>query len=54
MNRLQKAIETLKGYCDKQISCEKCKFTTDVGCFFVNCVCPCDWDSAEILLKHKD
>lgn len=40
---VKKAFETLKGYCNKHSSCEKCRFKNEDGsCELQNI--PCDWE----------
>ena len=43
MNRIDKAVRVLSGYCAKQYDCEKCRFSIgDVGCKLKENV-PVDW-----------
>ncbi len=41
---VDRAIDTLRGYCSKVPRCEKCRFVTpDGGCPFNQEIPPCDW-----------
>lgn len=43
MNRIDKAVRVLSGYCAKQYDCEKCRFSIGgVGCKLKENV-PVDW-----------
>ena len=50
---LKKALEYLKGYCNKHPFCDHCKLYHDDGCVFYNKVPPVDWD-VEKMLQEKD
>lgn len=41
---IEKAIDTLKGYCLKHATCDNCRFKIDNDCFFERNTMPCDWD----------
>lgn len=44
--RIEKAIEYIKGYCDKHSSCEKCRLYSDDNKCIVQDI-PCDWECKE-------
>ena len=43
-NKVDKAFETIKGYCNKQMTCKNCRFNTEEECYFRRGVIPCDWN----------
>lgn len=40
---LTKAVERIKGYCLKQVGCDKCRFNSDFGCALRETI-PADWE----------
>lgn len=42
-NRVDKAIATIRGYCDKVVLCDKCRYSMDGGCPFTDSCIPSDW-----------
>lgn len=43
-DRIDKAVETLKGYCDKHTECRNCRFSDEKGyCNFEKGKIPSDW-----------
>lgn len=44
-SRLEKAIEYIKGYCNKHVDCDKCKLKViETGFCKLEDKVPCDWD----------
>ena len=41
---VDRAIDTLRGYCSKVPTCGKCRFSTDGQCPFMQETPPCDWE----------
>lgn len=47
-DRVDKAVEIIKGYCLKHTNCEKCRFRGENGyCMFEGGDVPCDWSDTE-------
>lgn len=43
--RIKKAVEIIKGYCGKQIKCEKCRFfIAETGLCQLNEFIPVEWE----------
>lgn len=41
-SRVEKAVKILKGYCDKQVDCDKCKFKIENEMCMLQERVPCD------------
>lgn len=56
MNSIKKALEYIKGYCDKHYDCDSCKLAhKEQICFLRNQdEPPADWDIDEILRKEGE
>lgn len=51
-SRIDKAIEYIRGYCDKHTDCEKCRLHDDeVGCFLHNSI-PAEWKTPSEMRKQ--
>lgn len=43
-HRVDRAIERIKGYCSKVITCSQCRYVDEDGdCPFAKSIIPCDW-----------
>lgn len=44
-DRIDKAVDTIRGYCAKVTNCDKCRYRqgTDGSCPFMKETPPCDW-----------
>jgi hypothetical protein len=44
-DRIDKAVETIKGYCTKHFNCETCRFyeKESYDCVLSKNIPPCDW-----------
>ena len=52
MMTIKKALQTIKGYCEKHISCDRCQLRGDLQCLLEEDI-PADWDVDEMLKKRK-
>lgn len=43
MSAIDKAFYRLKGYCDKRVGCEGCRFSSENGCVLTYNL-PVDWE----------
>ena len=43
-DRIDRAVETIRGYCGKVKHCDDCRFISEDGnCLFMDDTPPCDW-----------
>lgn len=43
-DRIDRAVETIRGYCGKVKHCDDCRFISEDGnCLFMDDTQPCDW-----------
>ena len=56
MNNIKKALEYIKGYCNKHYDCDSCKLADKNECCFLReqNEPPADWDINKILEKEKE
>ena len=56
MNSIKKALEYIKGYCNKHYDCDSCKLADKIEqCFLRNQnEPPADWDIDKMLGKEKE
>lgn len=53
-NCVDKAIAIIRGYCNKNASCDTCRYGIGKGnCPFTDGTLPCDWDADEMTYAHK-
>lgn len=41
---LELAFYRLKGYCEKRVGCDKCRFSDGDGCILASGMIPADWE----------
>lgn len=49
---IKKALQTIKGYCEKHTSCSRCPLQSGVHCLLEEYI-PADWDVDEMLKKQR-
>ena len=49
---IKKALQTIKGYCEKHTSCNRCPLQSDLHCLLEEDI-PADWDVEEMLKKRR-
>ena len=49
---IKKALLTIKGYCEKHTSCNRCPLQRDLHCLLEEDI-PADWDVDEMLKKQR-
>ena len=51
--KIKKALLAIKGYCEKNLNCDKCQLKDETGyCFFYGNV-PYDWDVDKMLKRQR-
>lgn len=53
MMTIKKALLTIKGYCEKHISCDRCQLRGNLHCLLEEDI-PADWDVEGMLKKKGD
>ena len=49
---IKKALQTIKGYCEKHTSCNRCLLKSELHCLLEEDI-PADWDVDEMLKKQR-
>lgn len=50
--KIKKALQTIKGYCEKHTTCNRCSLSGSLHCVLTEDI-PADWDIKEILNKRR-
>lgn len=53
-DRIERAFQQLRGYCNKKPNCDNCRFATSNGDCILNVTAPCDWKMPEESEEDND
>ena len=51
--RAEKAAKIIAGYCDKQLTCDKCRFADENGNCMLQVKSPSDWEMPKEGVQHE-
>ena len=51
--RAEKAAKIIAGYCDKQLTCDKCRFADEYGDCTLQTKIPSDWEISKEGVQHE-